>query len=53
MIPVRLTEKFVQAEISFHESQAQWFSDHGQETLARWARSVVELWRQKLETMTK
>ena len=53
MIPVRLTEKFVQGEIAFHETQAQYFAAHGQESLAAWARSVVELWRQKLETMTK
>ncbi len=53
MNPVRPTEKYILARINYHESQVQWFTDHNELTLAKWARSMVESWREKLEALTK
>ena len=49
--PEHPTEKYIIGRISFHESQARWFTDHDQNALATWARTVVEKWRKRLITM--
>lgn len=46
--PENPTEKYMRGRISFHQSQAEWFDDHDQPALAKWARSVVEEWKGKL-----
>jgi hypothetical protein len=49
--PEHPTEKYMLGRISFHESQAEWFFQHDQITLAAWARSVAEMWSKRLETL--
>lgn len=51
MNPARPTEKYILGRISYHESQVQWFADHNLPSLAKWARSMVETWQEKLEAL--
>jgi cyclopropane fatty-acyl-phospholipid synthase-like methyltransferase len=47
--PEHPTEKYMRGRISFHQSQAEWFQQHDQITLAKWARDIAETWRRKLD----
>ena len=49
--PAHPTEKYILGMISFHESQTEWFTQYGQTTLAEWARSITEDWKNKLQAM--
>jgi len=49
--PSRPTEKYILGRLYFHETQAEWFSDHGQDALAVWAASCVDMWRGRLEAL--
>lgn len=49
--PEHPTKEYMLGRITFHESQAQWFAEHGQTQLATWARSIVESWRGKLKAL--
>jgi len=47
--PEQPTEQYIRGRISFHQSQAQWFTQQDQTQLAAWANSLVEKWHGKLE----
>lgn len=48
--PEHPTPQYIRARITFHEDQAEWFRDHNQPSLAKWAQSIADTWRNKLET---
>ena len=46
--PENPTPEYIHGRISFHSSQAEWFEQHDQTSLAAWARAQVTKWQAKL-----
>ena len=44
----RPTEKFIRAQIEFHEAGLEWYRLHCQSLLAAWSQQQVDEWRAKL-----
>ena len=41
-------DKSLHDRITFAESGARWYDQHGQPAMARWSREEAERWREKL-----
>ena len=48
MEPKRPTEKFILAQIEFHEAGLEWYRLHCQSVLAAWSQQQADEWRAKL-----
>lgn len=43
------SQKYIEGQISFYESGAQFFQKHGETQLEAWAKKMAAEWRAKLE----
>lgn len=47
-VPAHPSQAYIEGMVQFHSEGAMWYREHGQASLAKWARGLADEWRAKL-----